>query len=106
MYHLYISTNSGSTIKLQIMLRGNICTYIDIEYNNYFNKKKEAQLMRLRYTFLVPNTSAALQRTSAAKAHLPERRYLLMEQTLNKTKSLIYGEATEDQQFQNEKGEI
>jgi hypothetical protein len=44
--------------------------------------------------FPAPNTSASLQTTFAADAHLAEGQFLLAEQTLNIAKSLIYRAGT------------
>jgi hypothetical protein len=47
--------------------------------------------------FLDPNTSASLQTTLAADAHLAEGQFLLEEQTLNNTISMIYRAGTRRQ---------
>jgi hypothetical protein len=49
---------------------------------------------RLMRTFPAPNTSASLQTTFAADAHLAEGQLLLEELTLNNAKSLIYRAGT------------
>jgi hypothetical protein len=55
--------------------------------------------------FLVPNTSASLQTTLAADAHLAEGQFLDEEQTLNNAKSLIYRAGTRRQTISKTEGQ-
>jgi hypothetical protein len=54
---------------------------------------------------LAPNTSTSLQITLAADAHLADEQFLHEEQTLTKTKSLIYRERTRRQKISKTKGQ-
>jgi hypothetical protein len=56
--------------------------------------------------FLVPNTSASLQTTLAADAHLAEGQFVHEGQTLNNAKSLIYRAGTRRPAISKTEGQI
>jgi hypothetical protein len=84
------------TIVMPLWGEKELCTYVHTYMLRTISVLlwcKDHYKIWLRKTFLAPNTSTSLQTTLSAEAHLAEGQFLL-EQTLNKAKSLMYRTGT------------